>query len=130
MLGTKVFSLEQLERAVVMFTAHAAAVAKLRQQASLANCLQVFPRTSLFSPGDSYSGSRIIALPYSTDNTRDLFQAAIGGLRALYRPGPAYAKAGVVLSQFVERSAITGDLFAPKPRSNSESLMRGDAFPA
>ncbi|MFD1690639.1 hypothetical protein ACFSHR_01160 [Azotobacter chroococcum] len=77
MLGTKVFSLEQLERAVVMFTAHAAAVAKLRQQASLANCLQVFPRTSLFSPGDSYSGSRIIALPYSTDNTRDLFQAAI-----------------------------------------------------
>ncbi|WP_396335882.1 DinB/UmuC family translesion DNA polymerase [Azotobacter beijerinckii] len=49
MLGTKVFSLEQLERAVVTFTAHA--VAKLRQQASLANCLQVFPRTSLFSPG-------------------------------------------------------------------------------
>lgn len=74
MLGTKVFSLEQLERAVVTFTAHA--VTKLRQQASLANCLQVFPRTSLFSPGDSYSGSRIIALPYSTDDTRDLFQAA------------------------------------------------------
>jgi DNA polymerase V len=94
-------------------------VAKLRQQVSLANCLQVFPRTSLFSPGDSYSGSRIIALPYSTDNTRDLFQAAIGGLRALYRPGPAYAKAGVVLSQFVERSAITGDLFAPKLRSTA-----------
>lgn len=54
---------------------------------------------------------------------RDLFQAAIGSLRALYRPGPAYAKAGVVLSQFVERGAITGDLFAPKPRSNIEPLM-------
>lgn len=120
--GAKVFSLEQLERAVVTFAARAAV--KLRQQASLANCLQVFARTSLFSPGDSYSGSRIIALPYPTDDTRDLVQAAIGGLRALYRPGPAYAKAGVVFSQFVEHGTITGDLFAPKPRSNSEQLMR------
>lgn len=120
--GENVFCLEQLERAVATFAARAAV--KLRQQASLANCLQVFARTSLFGPDDPYSGSRIIALPYPTDDTRDLIQAAIGGLRALYRPGPAYAKAGIVLSQFVEHGTITGDLFAPKPRSNSEPLMQ------
>ncbi|AJE23799.1 translesion error-prone DNA polymerase V subunit UmuC [Azotobacter chroococcum] len=119
--GEKVFVLEQLERAVATFTAHAAV--KLRQQASLANCLQVLARTSLFSPVDPFSGSRVIALPYPTDDTRDLVQAAIGGLRAFYLSGPAYVKAGVVLSQFVERGVTTGDLFAPKPRSNSEPLM-------
>lgn len=53
--GEKVFSLEQLERAVATFAARAAV--RLRQQASLANCLQVFARTSLFSPGDPYSGT-------------------------------------------------------------------------
>ena len=57
-------------------------------------------------------------------DTRDLLQAALAGLRAMYREGPAYAKAGVILSQFVERGAITGDLFAPQPRGNSEQLMR------
>ena len=62
-------------------------------------------------------------MPYPTDDTRDLAAAAMYGLADLYRPGVAYAKAGIVLTQFVERGAITGDLFAPKPRAGSEAVM-------
>lgn len=119
--GEKVYALEDLQAAVAGFVGIAAA--KLRAQGSLANCLQVFARTSPFSTGDQYSGTRILAMPYPADDTRDLLRAALTGLEALYRPGYAYAKAGVVLSQFAERGAITGDLFAPQPRPNSQRLM-------
>lgn len=119
--GEKVYALEDLQAAVAGFVGIAAE--KLRAQGSFANCLQVFARTSPFSAGDQYSGTRILAMPYPADDTRDLLRAALSGLEALYRPGYAYAKAGVVLSQFAERGAITGDLFAPKPRPNSQRLM-------
>lgn len=120
--GEEVFSLEQLEGAVTAFSTTAAG--KLRAQASLANCVQVFARTSPFTKSEPYSGARIIALPFPSSDTRDIAQAALAGLRSLYREGPAYAKAGVVLSQFVERGSITGDLFAPAPRAGSDQLMQ------
>lgn len=119
--GAKVFSLESLQGAVASFVGTAAG--KLRAQGSLANCLQVFARSSHFGTGQAYSGSRIVALPYPTDDTRDLLAAAMHGLADLYRDGVAYAKAGIVLTQFVERGATTGDLFAPKPRPGSEAVM-------
>lgn len=119
--GEKIFSLESLQGAVASFTTTAAG--KLRSQGSLANCLQVFARSSHFGSGEPFSGNRIMAMPYPTDDTRDLLAAAMHGLRALYRDGVAYAKAGVVLSQFAERGSITGDLFAPQPRPRSEALM-------
>lgn len=120
--GEKIFALDQLESAVAGFVATVAG--KLRAQGSLANCLQVFARTSLYGSGERFSDGRIIALSSPTDDTRDLLHAALRALRALYREGPAYAKAGVVLSQFVERGSYTGDLFAPPPRPRSETLMR------
>ncbi|SED35614.1 DNA polymerase V [Pseudomonas saponiphila] len=120
--GSKVFALEEMESAVTAFASTAAG--KLRAQDSLANCVQVFARTSHFAGGEQYGASRIMAMPYPTSDTRDIVHAALTGLRSLYRAGPAYAKAGVVLTQFVERGTVTGDLFAPKPRQGSDDLMR------
>lgn len=120
--GEDVFSLDQLEAAVTTFASTAAG--KLRSQESLANCVQVFARTSPFASSEPYSGARIIAMPYPTSDTRDIAQAALQGLRSFYREGPAYRKAGVVLTQFVERGAFTGDLFAPVPRAGSDQLMQ------
>lgn len=120
--GEKVFSLDELEGAVAGFVTTASV--KLRSQLSMANCIQVFANTSPFSRGEQYRGSRIIAMPYPTNDSRDLLSAALTGLRQLYRPGPAYAKAGIILSQFVEAAGITDDLFAPKPRANSAELMK------
>lgn len=120
--GEKIFSLNDLESAVAGFVTVASL--KLRSQQSMANCIQVFANTSGFSRGEQYRGTRIVALPYPTNDSRDLLSAALTGLRHLYRPGPAYAKAGVILSQFVESAGITDDLFAPKPRAKSAELMR------
>ncbi|WP_256055271.1 DUF4113 domain-containing protein [Stutzerimonas stutzeri] len=53
----------------------------------------------------------------------NLVAAALAGLQAIYRPGPAYAKAGVVLMDFVEPGRFTPDLFAPAPRPGSDRLM-------
>ncbi len=120
--GEKVLSLDELENAV---TSHASTAAgKLRAQGSLANCVQVFARSSPFASGQPFSGARIVAMPYPTSDTRDIAQAALQGLRSFYREGIAYAKAGVVLTQFVERGTITGDLFAPAPRAGSDQLMQ------
>ncbi|MGO4801061.1 translesion error-prone DNA polymerase V subunit UmuC [Pseudomonas sp. W22_MBD1_FP4] len=119
--GNKISQLEPLLEAIAAFVSTAAA--KLRRQGSLANCIQVFARTSPFASVEQYCGSRIIALPSPTDDTRDLLGAAITGMTALYRSGIEFAKAGIVLSQFSQRGLITGDLFAPAPRRNSDALM-------
>lgn len=120
--GKRITDLDPLRSAVTHYTSVAAA--KLRAQNSLANCLQVYAQSSPFGPGEFVRGSKIIAMPYPTDDTRDLAAAALQGLGELYREGISYAKAGVVLSQFVERGSITGDLFAPAPRTGSKALMQ------
>lgn len=120
--GKKLTELDHLKGAVTAFATLAAS--KLREQGSLANCVQVFARTSAFSKGEQYSNARIIELPYPTADTREIVQAALGGLQSLYREGPKYAKAGVMLTQFVDRAGYTDDLFAPKPRQGSEALMK------
>lgn len=119
--GSRITSLPLLKEAVAGFVTNAAQ--KLRSQGSFANCIQVFARTSPFTTGMRYAGSRIITLPFPTHDTRDLLQAALAGLVDLYREGPEYAKAGIVLSQFEQREGMTSDLFAPPPRKNSEALM-------
>lgn len=53
----------------------------------------------------------------------NLVAAALAGLQAIYRPGPAYAKAGVVLMDFTIPGSYTPDLFAPAPRPGSDRLM-------
>lgn len=119
--GQRITSLPLLKEAVAGFVTNAAQ--KLRSQGSFANCIQIFARTSPFASGPQYSASRIISLPFPTHDTRDLLQAALAGLVDLYREGPEYAKAGIVLSQFEQREGMTNDLFAPPPRKNSDALM-------
>ena len=119
--GNRVSELEPLLEALANFVSIAAA--KLRRQGSLANCIQVFARTSPYASVEQFCGSRIIALPFPTDDTRDLLRAAITAMKTIYRPGIQFAKAGVVLSQFSQRGLSTGDLFAEAPRRNSDALM-------
>lgn len=119
--GQRLTQLPDLKEAVASFIATAAG--KLRAQGSMANSVRVYASTSLFAPGKAYAASRDIALPFATNDTRDLLHAALAGLEDLFRPGYDYAKAGVILSDFQERIGMTPDLFAPAPRANSDALM-------
>lgn len=120
--GQRKFALVELQEAVTGYVTRAAE--KLRGQQQLCQALQVFVRSSPFDErGEHYSRSVLVQLPFPTCDTRDLVAGALEGLAGIYRPGPAYAKAGVILMDFVERGRFTPDLFAPAPRHGSDRLM-------
>lgn len=111
-----------LRTAISTFVAKAAQ--KLREQRQYAACIQVFIRTSPFEVnGMPYSRSISVPLTCPTFDTRDLLEAAVSGLQAIFISGPKYAKAGVILSQFFDAGMFTDDLFAQPARKNSDKLM-------
>lgn len=120
--GSKVFRLQELDAAVATYAGRV--MAKAREQGSLVQCFQIYVRTSSFSPGTPYSAQEVVVLPYPTDDTREVISAARVALRRIYREGPAYAKAGVVLTQLLQADSHTPDLFAGAPRQGSVETMK------
>lgn len=108
--GTKVHSIAVLADAVATHASRAAE--KLRAQDSVAGCLTVSIRTSPFSESEPQY-ARSLALPISqhTADTRRIVLHAVKALKAIYQPGFAYAKAGVMLSEICPRSNAPRDLF-------------------
>ncbi|EOY6722609.1 DUF4113 domain-containing protein [Pseudomonas aeruginosa] len=120
--GQRIYDLAGLEEAVATYASRAAE--KLRAQQQYCQLLQVFIRSSAFAQGaERYSRAATVPLPYPTADTRDLVAAAQAGLRSIFTPGPGYAKAGVILMDFVGAGQHTDDMFAPAPRTNSDRLM-------
>jgi len=93
--GRAVAELPPLLEAVSEFAMRAAE--KLRRQGSLAGQVLTFVHTSPFRPGPQYSRSVTMPLRRPTADSAHLADAAIRGMRAIYRPGFKMAKAGVML---------------------------------
>ena len=93
--GHPVTSIIDLSEAVTEFASRAAA--KLRKQGSNAGQVLVFIRTSPFRKDDQYSRSITVPLRRPSADTTCIVGAALGGLKAIYRPGFKFAKAGVML---------------------------------
>lgn len=122
MFGRRLHELAPIREALASYASTAAE--KLRRQGSLAGALQVAIRTGMHAPGEPrYCGVMPCPLPYPTDDTRVLVDAALRGLDAIYRPGFAYSKAEVLLLDLRRRGEFTGDLFAPRPRPGADRLM-------
>ena len=108
--GKDITTLDELTEAVATYTARAAE--KLRQQDSLAASLTVFIRTNTFNPNlPQYSNSFTCPIPYPTAFTPELVRHALAALRAMYKDGFRYKKAGVYLSQITPLDAVQPDLF-------------------
>lgn len=121
--GQRVHNLVELKQAVASYTTRAAE--KLRGQQSLCKVIQVGIRTGLFNLNEErFSRHMQVHLPYPTDDTRLLIQAAMQGLEYIYREGPAYAKASVMLLGLCLRDQHTPDLFAPTQAATSDRLMQ------
>ncbi len=122
--GEYVHTRDALAQAVVTYTTRAAE--KLRRQTSLAGAIQITIRTNPFkADAPQYQRSLLVPLPTPSDDTRQLVRAALFGLRRLYRPGFAYQKAGVVLSELIPRAQRPRTLFDdPAAQARSQSLMR------
>ncbi|WP_119965921.1 Y-family DNA polymerase [Simplicispira lacusdiani] len=107
--GGPVTELSDLQEAVTDFTSRAAE--KLRRQGSRAGRLMVFIRTSPFRRQEGqYSGSVVVPLRQRTDDSAAMARAVHDGLRAIYRPGFRYARAGVVLFDLAQADGVQHEL--------------------
>ncbi|MEO5659567.1 MAG: Y-family DNA polymerase [Polaromonas sp.] len=94
--GQPVTELADLSEAVSHFASRAAC--KLRAQASQAAQVLVFLHTSPFRRQDrQYSRSITVPLRRPSSDSRAIVQAAMHGLRLIFKAGYCYAKAGVML---------------------------------
>lgn len=122
--GRYVQDLGQLEEAVATYIATAAG--KLRSQQSLAERVQVYIRTNPFTPDrPQYQQAITIPLTVATDDTLRLTQAALWGLRRIYRPGYDYQGAGITLMELVDAGVTQRDLFC-QARDNSRVMLAMD----
>lgn len=121
--GRAVVGLPDLAEAV---SVHATRVAEqARRDGSLAGAAHVFIHTSQHRKQDrQYSASRTIPLVRPTADTRLLASAALMDLRAIYRDGYRYEKAGVMLVELQPDTVHQGELdlmndFRPLSRCRS-----------
>ncbi|MGE4530215.1 MAG: DUF4113 domain-containing protein [Acidithiobacillus sp.] len=102
------------------------ATQKLRQQESVCGAVRIDIRTNPFRPDKpQYHASQTVALAIPSQDTRILIKAALSGLRHIYRPQFAYAKAGVYLTEIRSVHQQQRDLFAAEALDiRSDQLMK------
>lgn len=81
-------------------------------------------RTGMFNPDEpKFARGVLCELPYPSDDTRLITQAALAGLEQIYRPGFAFSKAEVLLLDLCQRGEYTDDLFTPTQPEASRQVM-------
>jgi len=114
---------EELHRRIAQYVA--AAAAKLRRQRSVCGEVRVFLLTNRFREEmPQHYENRLRKLSVPTDSTLLLTSCAAELLREAFRPGIAYKRAGVVLSDIRPKSATQANLFSSTDRDRHDRLMK------
>ena len=108
--GKKVTELYELEQAVSTFTTRCCE--KLRKQNLVTDSIYVFIRTSPFSDKPQYANSINVPLYEPSDDTMLINNAALLGLKQLFRLGYDYQKAGVMLCNLTSKHKVQHRLFS------------------
>jgi len=119
--GTLINTFAEMEEAVSVYTSRVAE--KLRRGGLAATVLTVCLTTNEFKEGPQYSNALTLNLPVVTDSTSELIRYALHGIRAIYRDGYLYKKAGVILTGLVPANQTQADLFDDRDRGRSKRLM-------
>lgn len=120
--GKRLKELAPIQEAIALFTTRAAD--KLRAQGSLCREIRVSLRTGMFNPSEAkYAKGASYQLPYPTNDTRVLSEAAQACIKALYQPGFAYAKAQVMLLDLCQPNQCTADMFQQAQSERAQQLM-------
>lgn len=120
--GKPVLTLDELIQPVISYAARAGE--KLRREGAVTQVVMVFARTNPFRDRyPQYSATRLVPLVLPTQDSRTIIEAAVAGLRDLYRPGFLYQKAGVMLCDLSSAHADQTDLFAQGDDERSQKLM-------
>jgi DNA polymerase V len=126
MFGKPVYDLTDLKEAVATYTSRAAE--KLRRQFCAAKTLSVFVVTN-DQNGKQYeyhpqTRHCYVTLPMATSSTSELIKYAVPLIEQLYRAGPKYLKAGVMLADIVPDTSIQGNLFKTQTQNHQRLLMQ------
>jgi DNA polymerase V len=121
--GQTLTALRPITDALVAFVGRAGE--KLRRQGLMAGQVLVFVTTNRFSSMQPfYDNSATVRLPYPTDFTPDLVEAAVRLLERLYRPGFHDQKCGVMLLDLSPAARVQADLFDARDRVREAWLMQ------
>lgn len=113
---------EELHRRIAQYVA--AAAEKLRKQRSLCGEVHVFILTNRHKEHlPQYYENGIEKLSVPTDSTLHLTAHAVRLLQRIFRPGYAYKRAGVVLSDLTPKAGQQCDLFDAADRTKHDRLM-------
>ncbi len=108
--GRVTSSLADLEESVTQYTCRAAE--KLRRQNGLVSRLQVFIETRIFKLNEpQYRPVAIVQLAKPSSDSIYLTNAALSGLRRIYKPGYRYIKAGIMFAEIRPASVQQFPLF-------------------
>jgi DNA polymerase V len=120
--GQPITTLDLLQEAVATYMTRSAY--KLRKQKSRCAQLSVFLETNPFRPNEAqYNNCKTIQLPVPTDSTLELVSYALTALKAIYRDGYKYKKAGVLLDDIQSATAMQGNIFDTIDRGKHVDLM-------
>lgn len=121
--GKPVECIEELQEAVATYVGRAAE--KLRQQGSVSGAVYVFVQTNPFKESErQYNAGLTVPLLDPSDDTRVLIQAALRGLKVIYRAGYRYKKAGIMLTLLSDKGTQQVTLFNESGgRQRSARLM-------
>ena len=120
--GHPVATFEELREAVINYVSVAAE--KLRRQNVEADHLNVFITTGPFDKNAVFSNNQTVSLTSPTASTPALIEAAVHGLKKIFREGYLYRKAGVLLTGIVKPGFRQQDLFSvASPSKEDKPLM-------
>ncbi|KNC09605.1 DNA polymerase V subunit UmuC [Klebsiella sp. RIT-PI-d] len=121
--GERICDYPPMREAVCYYASRAAE--RMRGQHQYCRFISVFIKTSPFAPyAARYDNSASVRLHIPTHDTRDIIDAAMKCLDAIWREGHHYQKAGVMLSDFFSQGVAQLNLFdSNTPRVDSEALM-------
>jgi DNA polymerase V len=119
--GKKAKTIEPVLEALSLYAARASE--KLRFQNHLALSIHVFMHTSPFEP-NFHAVSKVIKLPYPTDDTRIITAAVREVATQIYTDGHAFLKAGVGLIEIADKKDYQFDLFHSGQPERADKLMQ------
>ena len=121
--GERLTEMAPISEAVANFAASCAE--KLRHQHSLASVIMVFIHTNPFATNQpQYYNQTVIQLPVPTNDSTELINFALNGLKSIFKEGYRYKKAGVIVSEIVHERPLQGDLFDTRDREKFNKVMR------
>jgi DNA polymerase V len=120
--GERLTELSPISEAVSNFAASCAE--KLRKQHSLASVIMVFIQTNPNATNlPQHCKQVVLQLPVPTNDTTELINFALRGLKAIFAEGYQFKKAGVIVSELVPERPLQGDLFDTRNRDKFSKIM-------